>query len=79
MYNRYIPSADGTYHRQSVETPEPAEHENCDDVKPAFPLLPKLDSNDLLVLAVILLILQNSDESDRVSTLITLAAFLFLS
>lgn len=79
MYNRYIPSADGTYRRQPVETPEMSECDKSSEIKRPLPFIPTLDSNDLLVLAVILIILQNSDEADRTSALITLTAFLFLS
>ena len=83
MYNRYIPAADGTYRRQTiypqmqqdvqVEQTQSAEN-NCQ-----FPLPISLDSNDLLVLAVILLVLFNSDDQDRTSMLVTLVAFLLLN
>ena len=85
MYNRYIPSADGTYRRQTVstqsaQTPAIQEEPNLQNTERGFfPFLPSLDSNDLLVLAVILLVLQNSDGQDRMSALITLTAFLFLN
>ena len=82
MYNRYIPSADGTYRREPIITQEradtAAENESCGERKMPFPALPALDHNDLLVLAVIFLLLQNCDESERISVMVTLAAFLFL-
>ena len=95
MYNRYIPSADGTYKRQIVPGPErktetkpPAEQKHsaaatskkCETSvrKNSFPQKPDLESGDLLVILILLLILLEGEESDPLSLLITMAAFLLL-
>ena len=79
MYNRYIPSADGTYRRETVaQSAAP-----CPDAKaPArgglsLPRL-QLDAGDLLVLAILLLLLIDGDGDDPLSSLIAIAAFLLL-
>lgn len=88
-YNRYIPGADGRYeHRRVVpcppsgqqpEQPQPTcEAENAAAVclpKPQFRLP---EAGDLLVLLVLLLVLTDGEEADSLTTLVTLAAFLFL-
>ncbi|MBQ7565900.1 MAG: hypothetical protein IJT18_02170 [Oscillospiraceae bacterium] len=79
MYNRYIPSADGTYRRETVaQSAAP-----CSDAKTplrgglSLPRL-QLDTGDLLVLAILLLLLIDGDGDDPLSSLIAIAAFLLL-
>ena len=85
IYNRYIPGADGRYeHHRVVPCPsaEPPAAEPCAGPS-STPCLPRLqlrlpEAGDLLVLIVLLLILTDGEETDSLTTLITLAAFLFL-
>ena len=88
MYNRYIPSSDGTYHRQivhrqaapsqpevqvEISAPKP---QPAKPQRPAAPLLPiSLDRGDLLVLVILFLILTDGEDADPLTLLITLAAF----
>lgn len=99
MYNRYIPSADGTYQRKIVpspqqqrptreqppESPQPKPAETPSQAKPpantVLPLsLPRLqlDTGDILVLLILLLVLTEGEDSDPLSALITLGAFLLM-
>ena len=84
IYNRYIPGADGRYeHHRVVPCPaaEPEQSkELCAQAPTGLPRLPfRLpDTGDLLVLLVLLLILTDGEETDSLTTLITLAAFLLL-
>ena len=93
VYNRYIPSADGTYRRQIVH----AQTEQAEQVSPVpqqepitqtpppravgkqslFPSL-SLDRGDLLVLLILLLILTDGEDNDPLTILVTLAAFFIL-
>ncbi len=86
IYNRYIPGADGRYeHRRVVPCPS-SEAEQPQELCARTPTsagLPRLpfrlpEAGDLLVLLVLLLILTDSEETDSLTTLITLAAFLLL-
>ena len=85
IYNRYIPGADGRYEHHRVvpcPSPEQPQQELCTE-SPAAPCLPgpqlRLpDTGDLLVLLVLLLILTDGEETDSLTTLVTLAAFLLL-
>lgn len=86
-YNRYIPGADGRYEYHRV-VPCPAQEPEAPASEPCVkavskPNLPSVqfrlpDTGDLLVLLVLLLILTDGEETDSLTTLITLAAFLFL-
>ena len=94
MYNRYVPDQNGHYRCTVVETdaarvaasPAAQMHLPSDVAaglparkNPVLSLLPSsLDSGDLLVLLILLLILMDSAEDDRLSILITIAAFLLL-
>ncbi len=87
MYNRYVPSEDGTYRRQVVEERKPVPS------KPACPppqkpapvkpparknsLLSGMDTADLLLL-LILLLLMNDSGSDNTSLLLTIALYFLL-
>ena len=87
MYNRYVPSEDGTYRRQVVEERKPVSS------KPACPppqkpapvksparknsLLSGMDTADLLLL-LILLLLMNDSGSDNTSLLLTIALYFLL-
>ena len=85
IYNRYIPGADGRYehrrvvpcpHAEADQTPK-AENSSAAVCLPK-PQLRMPEAGDLLVLLVLLLILADGEESDSLTTLVTLAAFLFL-
>jgi len=88
LYNRYIPSADGTYRRQIVPSEEKKEpsKQPAPTVQPAkisaahtpTPAFPKTDSGDILVLLILLLILLEGEDTDPISILITLAAFFLM-
>ena len=84
MYNRYIPSANGTYRRQTVaqEQAGPAGAAAGSAVCPPDPPAEKQssvpDPGDLLVLLILLLVLSESDGSDAMGVLIAIAAFLLL-
>ena len=86
IYNRYIPGADGRYEHHRVvpcPTSEPERPQELCAHAPASPGLPKLpfrlpEAGDLLVLLVLLLILTDGEETDSLTTLVTLAAFLLL-
>ena len=84
MYNRYIPTADGTYRRQTVAQAETASADTIPEgpsrpstaggqLRPAQP-----DLGDLLVILILLLVLSESDGNDAMGVLIAMAAFLFL-
>lgn len=94
MYNRYIPGANGTYQRHTVaERPRPSpdavekppEADACppterreNDCGPRRWLPAGLDTGDLLLLCIVILLMIDSDEEDILPVLITAAAFLFL-
>lgn len=112
MYNRYIPTANGSYVRRQVEEPSaprraaaaqpqaapaaaPVEALPCPEDAPVIPaacgpcqpkqnflqrLLPQnLDLGDLLILLILLLLMLDSEEqSDWLTVLLTVAAFLIL-
>ncbi|MBQ7255941.1 MAG: hypothetical protein IJS31_06860 [Oscillospiraceae bacterium] len=84
-YNRYVPGADGAYRRETIvqpdsrcETPENTVLRSEPQRGMHLPMLQSLETEDLLVLAVLILLLLSGDESDRLTTLITIAAFLLL-
>ena len=91
MYNRYIPSQDGSYRRQIIRgetSPQNTQSEKPVQEPAACNIPPKpapgsvklplqLDTGDLLVLLVLLLIL-NDGNGNMMSTLIAIAAFLFM-
>ena len=84
-YNRYIPGADGRYeHQRVVPCPPIATEQVASETrKPEPSCLPRPqfalpEAGDLLVLLVLLLILADGEETDSLTTLITLAAFLLL-
>ena len=84
-YNRYIPNADGAYRRETILQPDsrseaPAYTARSSEPQHGIrlPMLQSLETEDLLVLAVLVLLLFSSEESDRLTTLITIAAFLLL-
>lgn len=89
MYNRYIPSADGTYTRKVVSSaskpqskPEPPAPPCAKEPPRPQPipksLLPQLDAGDLLVLLILVLVLTEGEDTDPLSLLITLAAFFLI-
>ena len=93
MYNRYIPSSDGTYHRQVVhkQTPTPIQPEQKPAAQtPVTPMPSKAeqcklqlphfqpDQGDLLVLLILLLMLTDGEDADPLSLLVTMAAFILL-
>ena len=93
MYNRYIPQSDGSYRKNRLEEPKPAPPKQdppppsppeppCHATLPAMSflrnLLPKgLDTGDLLVIALLLLMAGDS-EKERSSALLTLALYLLM-
>lgn len=94
MYNRYIPDADGIYRRRIIPEKEPAAEETalpesisepasvCRSAPPAprrtgLPL-PQLDSGDLLVLLILLLMLVDSDDGCGLTPLVAIAAFILM-
>ena len=94
MYNRYVPNADGTYQRQIMRSapsvkqppvsdtpqPPPAKAEACTESSsaPALPIRLPMETEDILVLLVLLLILMQESESNRMTALVTIAAFILL-
>lgn len=91
MYNRYIPNADGTYQRQIMRSaasvkqtpapePQPAPVEACTEPasSPPLPVRFPLGTEDMLVLLVLLLVFMQESESNRMTALITIAAFILL-
>lgn len=110
MYNRYTPSADGTFQRTVVAEPPrqaapepplppreppkpepkpcppppppapiPAPQAPCPPDRPLRKLLPKgIDPGDLLVLAILVLLLMETDEDDSLTLLLTFAAVMLL-
>ena len=96
MYNRYVPTADGTYRRQIVSTtaqqpcpkdapaptaetaPQPPQRTSVQlpGITPGLPTRP--ETGDLLVLLILLLVLLEGQETDTLTVLVTLAAFLLL-
>lgn len=89
VYNRYIPQPDGTYLRMDVQPqqttaapqPEPQPAAPCARPEGGFlsRLLPRgADTGDLLVIAILLLLLVDSDTDDPLPVILTLAAFILL-
>lgn len=92
MYNRYVRDADGNYRRQIMhkapqeapqETPQHAMHPPAEVKKAPLQKAPPTvftapDPGDLLVLLVLLLILTESDDGDKMALLITIAAFIMI-
>lgn len=91
MYNRYIPSADGTYSRKVI--PSPQKEQQKQEPMPSAKQEPQskpratpqrsfpqqqLDTGDILVLLILLLVLTEGEDSDPLSILVTLAAFLLM-
>ncbi|MBP3313601.1 MAG: hypothetical protein J6K84_02965 [Oscillospiraceae bacterium] len=92
MYNRYIPTAEGTYRREVIrpaskeELPSYPREQTCPAPMkiapqstastPLFPL--HLDMQDILVLLVLVLLLLQGNTGDGLSLLITIAAFILL-
>lgn len=93
MYNRYIPQQDGSYRKNRMpEQPTPKSEPSIPDHQEAHPpsrlgqsaesflrqLLPKnLDTGDLLVI-VLLLLMAGDCKEDQNTALLTLALYLFL-
>ena len=87
MYNRYVPSEDGTYRRQVVEERKPAQSKPAcpppQKPAPAKPparkssLLSGMDTADLLLL-LFLLLLMNDSGSDNTSLALTIALYFLL-
>ena len=84
-YNRYVPGADGAYRRETIVQPDSRSETPAYTIRRSepqrgmhLPMLQSLETEDLLVLAVLILLLLSGDESDRLTTLITIAAFLLL-
>ena len=83
IYNRYIPGADGRYEHHRVVPCPAQEPEQTQELCPKPAAAPRLqlrlpEAGDLLVLLVLLLILTDGEETDSLTTLVTLAAFLLL-
>lgn len=93
MYNRYIPSADGTYHRQVIHKQTPQAQPQIQQTATQTPVAPKEkptpakaqpfplfqpDQGDLLVLLILLLMLTDGEDVDPLSLLVTMAAFILL-
>lgn len=83
MYNRYIPQEDGTYAKTAIPDSDAPEYTgtakpNTNTVQPpqsTFPL--NIDSGDLLVI-VLLLLISAGEDYDQNSALLTLVIYLFL-
>lgn len=76
MYNRYTPTPGGQYQRKPV--PEPKRPPGPPLRLPFLEgLIPGMDSGDVLVVLILLLLLSEGNE-DSGSVLMTLAIFLFL-
>lgn len=79
MYNRYIPSAEGGYIRQTVGPSGPEKPERvCPQTRPADPLRLTalgLEPDDLLMLALLFLLLRGEDPKIAV---LAVAAYLLL-
>ncbi len=79
MYNRYIPSANGGYIRQTVGSTAPEEPERvCSQPRQTDPLRLSalgLEPDDLLILALLFLLLR---EEDPKITVLAAAAYLLL-
>ena len=80
MYNRYIPSEDGTYHREYVDS---GVSESTSTPLHGEPLTPRPSSSgradsDELLLVVILLLLLMDDQDEDLTVLIAALAFLIL-
>jgi len=85
MYNRYVPGANGCFERRPMAPPPcpappvspPAQRPKPPDPRPPRPGLQpaQLDTGDLLVLMILLLILLDGEE-DILSVLLALGVFL---
>lgn len=90
MYNRYIPSGDGSYICQPVAELPPLDRGSTEPIRtapaPQSPcgslrlLLPSnLETDDLLILLILLLLLlDREDGADSTTALVAAAAFLIL-
>ena len=86
VYNRYIPQPDGRYLRMDVQPPQETPAQPMQSAPPCNAgggflsrLLPRgTDTGDLLVIAILLLLLVDSDADDPLPVLLTLAAFILL-
>ena len=94
VYNRYIPQPDGTYLRMDVQPQQTTAAPQSTQAPPCAPpappceqpgggflsrLLPRgTDTGDLLVIAILLLLLVDSDTDDPLPVILTLAAFILL-
>lgn len=90
VYNRYIPQPDGRYLRMDVQPPQETPAQPMQSEPSCAPpcnagggffsrLLPRgTDTGDLLVIAILLLLLVDSDADDPLPVLLTLAAFILL-
>jgi len=86
MYNRYIPSENGTYHRERVESdvselsavPTPLRNEPPRQEQTPKPSASGRGDSDELLLVVILLLLLMDDRDEDLSVLIAALAFLIL-
>ncbi len=88
MYNRYVPTEDGTYRRQVVgnrqSAPSPPKSSQPVSAAPSAPpittpansLLLGLDTADLLILLILILVM--TDEGRDNTTLLLTAALYFL-
>lgn len=84
MYNRYVPKPDGTYARkriydneteQSGEQSKPVSDSASHLLQDIIPM--NLDSGDLLVILLLLLI-SGEENSGQINALLTLVIYLFL-
>lgn len=83
MYNRYLPNADGSFRRQSIPNPAPADvppQKHPDKHPPAAkqkkPPAPGLDTGELLILLILLLLLESGGE-DELTILLAAGIYLF--
>ena len=92
MYNRYVPGHDGIYRRQTV-TEKATTKTNCQELSsdpcdekkdltqqrpPCRTVTDTFDLGDLLLLCIVILLLIDSEDEDKLPLLIMAAVFLFL-
>ena len=91
MYNRYIPTADGTYKRQIMhaKTEAPVATQACNTNPAPHPVQTKksgeklslpisLETEDLLVLLILAVVLLGNHDGDNLPLIVTMAAFILL-
>lgn len=89
MYNRYIPSSNGTYKRQSIHIPDhentphhtdqnKKDHEKTNESRKQPQHQNNFDLGDLLLLCIVVLLLLDTDEEDALPIILVIAAFMFL-